>query len=79
MSVRGGAVVTSVQRGGEGLQVRLFNPGDSLEQVTLSPAVTLTPLTLSGEEDKAVAAGQTEAATITLPAKHLTTVALGGP
>ena len=79
LSVRGGAVVTSVQRGGEGLQVRLFNPGDALEQVALSPAVTLTPLTLSGEEDKAVAAGQTEAATITLPAKHITTVALGGP
>ncbi len=79
LTVRGSAVVTSVQRQGEELRVRVFNPSDAAEQVTLSPAVGAVPLTLAGETDTAVAAAQTEeAAAITLPAKHITTIAARG-
>ena len=78
LNVAGNAVVTSVQRNGGALHVRLFNPGESREKIVVQPSfkpATVKSLTLDGRDDTrtsaAVSGGAVE---LTVPGKRIATV-----
>ena len=80
LKVEGKAVVTSIQRKDDKIQVRLFNPHTTKEKIEIKPSTAYKGakcLTLSGLDDKKTKAVSTgDAIEAVIPGKRITTVVI---
>jgi alpha-mannosidase len=80
LKVDGAPVVTSVQRQGDGLAVRLFNPLDTVEKAKITPsfkASKASSRTLDGRDDsKSTVVVRGGAVDVQVPPKRIATVVI---
>ncbi|GAI25069.1 unnamed protein product, partial [marine sediment metagenome] len=74
----GDIVVTSIQRQGDSMLVRLFNPHETTEKISLDPAASYTEVrcvTLDGRDDsKSTVLSRGEMTELLIPPKRIATV-----
>ena len=79
----GDIVVTSIQRQGDSMLVRLFNPHETTEKISLDPAASYTEVrcvTLDGRDDsKSTVLSRGEMTELLIPPKRIATVIFENP